>query len=306
MLDPNYRRGKTEKGWQLQTHGSGLLEQVLEYQLLAALTPELLRRGMRFEVLRGDFDLDGYDLIIEAGGVLRHIQLKSMTCAGKARSVLVSTRLRAKPSGCIVWMNYDPETLTITGLRWFGSSPGERLPHPGDRVARHSRANTDGVKGYRKDLRILPSGRFGNVSDIAALADRLFGPPEVCALRRHLAARAEPATGWLAAVQTGKFSAIPEDLGWAGAVELAHLIDGYTLAEELQLGDPFTFAERQLEHAMATGEWVGNAAELWITLFLEYRRCRMSSPFEPHETMVRLLNLLVCRLRDALDEGSRQ
>src|SRR5690349_21761837 len=38
--------------WQIKTHGSGLVEQVLEYRFLADLTAELLRRGMRFEILR--------------------------------------------------------------------------------------------------------------------------------------------------------------------------------------------------------------------------------------------------------------
>jgi len=103
VLDPGFRRTTGERVWRLQTHGSGLLEQVLQYQFLAALTPELLW-GMRFEVLRGDFDLDGHDLVIEADGVMRHIQLKSIVTGGKSRHVQVNTRLQAKPSGCVVWM----------------------------------------------------------------------------------------------------------------------------------------------------------------------------------------------------------
>lgn len=304
MLDPNYRRTTGQGNWQLQTHGSGLLEQVLEYQLLAALTPELLRRGMRFEVLRGDFDLDGHDLVIEAGGVMRHIQLKSMAAGGRSRHVEVNTRLQAKPSGCVVWMTYDPGSLTITGLRWFGGAPGMRLPDLGDRVATHTRANRNGVKAHRPYIRILPASRFISLPDVAAVADRLFGPAELVAVRRHLAGRSELAAGWLGTVQAGAFKAIPDELDWQQSLELAMLIDGYELAGDLRIEDPMVFADRQLQTATQTGLWSGNAAELWVTLFLEHRRWRFSSPHEPDGEMRRLLDTLVRQLRDALVGGT--
>ena len=49
---------------------------MLEYHLSGAVTSELLLRGQSFELLRTDCDRDGYDLVIEANGVIRHIQLK--------------------------------------------------------------------------------------------------------------------------------------------------------------------------------------------------------------------------------------
>lgn len=300
MRDPNFRRAAGEGAWQLQTHGSGLLEQVLEYQLLAALTLELLRRGMRFEVLRGDFDLDGHDLVIEAGGVMLYIQLKGIAAGGKSRHVQVNTRLQTKTSGCVVWMTYDPESLAILGLRWFGGTPGERLPDLGERVARHTRANRDGVKGQRPNIRILPASRFEILPDVAALAHRLFGPAELVAIRLHLARRSEPASGWLAAVQAGNFSAIPADLDWGRSLELAMLIDGYGFAGDLGIKDPMEFADSQLQSALHSGAWSGNAAELWLTLFLEHRRWRFSSPHEPDPVMQRVLDLLVRQLRGAL------
>ena len=306
MLDLpfNHRRETGGGAWRLQTHGSGLLEQVLEYQFLAALAPELLRRGMHFEVLRGDFDLDGYDLVIEAGGIMRHIQLKGMAAGGKTRSVPVNTRLGAKPSGCVVWMVYDPDSLGITSQRWFGGAPGERLPDLGDRVARHTRANREGLKGERPHIRVLPSSRFFDLPDAAALTNRLFGAAELATLRRHLADGAEPASGWLREVRAGNFAAIPRELGWEHSGELALLIHGYDLVDELGFGDPFVFAERQLGAARGTGEWAGNATELWITLFLEHRRWRSSSPHEPGTDMVRLLDILVRQLRNALTGAS--
>jgi hypothetical protein len=303
VLDPTYPErhgGGFPPEQNIQTHSSGHIEQVLEYQFLAALTPELLRRGMRFEVLRGDFDLDGHDIVIEADGIMRHIQLKCMVAGGKARRVPVNTRLGAKPSGCVVWMAYDPASLEITGWRWFGDPRGARLPDMGDKVARHSRGNRDGVKAERPHIRILPIQKFDVVSDAAGLADRLFGSASLVCLRRHLR-RAEPqAVGWLERVKAGDFSAIPIDLGWDRSVELAHTISGYDLAEELNLGDPLEYGSRQLEAATRSGSWPGDAAELWITLFLEHRRWRFSSPLDPGAEMEVLLDTLVRQLRVAL------
>lgn len=302
MLDPTYA-GNPEDGDQdalLSTHGSGLIEKTLEYQLLGALTAELLRRGMRYEVLRGDFDLDGYDIVIAAGGVTRHVQLKCMAAGGKTARVPLSIRLRDKPSGCVIWMTYDPAAMTLKSLRWFGGSPGMRLPDLGDRVARHTRGNKDGVKALRQLIRIMPAREFDTVPDIASLADRLFGSAEIVHLRRHLRQNPEERLGWLGEVQAGNFAAIPPDLDWNSSGGLAMLVDGYGLADELGLGDPMEFEGGQLDTAMRSGQWRGNAAELWVTLFLEHRRWHFSSPYEPYPDMVVLLDRLVATLREAL------
>lgn len=294
-------------GWQIQNHGSGLVEQVLEYRFLADLTAELLRRGMRFEVLRGDFDLDGYDLVIEANGVLRHIQLKTLAKDSRTARVPVNTRLAGKPSPCIIWMSYDPQTWQVTRWRWLGGRPGRPLPDLGDRTARHSRANSLGIKRARPDIRMVPKGRFTLIDTIGEIADLLFGTPSDGLLRRSLRPvdDIEFDAPWLALVWSGDFTAIPQELDWHSSGGLAHLIDGYGLAEALGY-DPINFADRQFEAARQTGIWPGDAAELWASLFLEHRRWRMSAPFEPDRELIRLLDRLVAQLRETLvGEGGK-
>ena len=290
--------------WILQTHGSGLVEQVLEYRFLSELTAELLRRGERFEVLRGDFDLDGHDLVIEACGVMRHIQLKAMVQDGRTASVPINTRLAAKPSACVIWMSYDPQSLAVTAWRWFGGPAGKPMPNLGNRKARHSRANARGVKSERPGVRILTAGRFERIAEMSELTDRLFDRHQSDLLRRHLAAR-EPDTSlqaWLRSAQTGDFSSIPTDLNWDRSLDLAMLVDGYALVEELGLGVAVNYEASQLALAQSTGRWSGGAAELWTTLFLEHRRWKFSEPFQPSHDMCRLLDLLVSQLRCALNE----
>jgi len=148
---------------------------VLEYRFLAELGAELWRLGVEFEVLRGDVDDSGHDLVIEAGGILRHIQLKAMIKGGKRADVTVNTRLATKGSGCVIWMTYNPATLELGPFRWFGGKPGEPLQGLGDKVAKHSKGNAAGEKNIRPAHRVISRGAFETLGSMTDLADRLFG-----------------------------------------------------------------------------------------------------------------------------------
>ena len=163
----------------LRTHRSSVLEKVLEYRFVAALTTELFRRDIEFAVLRSDVDCDGSDLVIEANGIIRHIQLKGVVRGGARANVTINTRLAAKPSGCVVWMVYDPDSLELGPFRWFGATPGSPLPPLGDRLGRHSKANAQGVKTERPAHRIVRGGLFERLDSIPELVDRLFGAAHV-------------------------------------------------------------------------------------------------------------------------------
>lgn len=157
------------------SHRSSALEKVLEYRFLAELGTELWRRGIEFEVLRSDIDANGHDLVIEAGGILRHIQLKAMVKGGKRADVTVNTKLATKSSGCVIWMTYDPVTLDLGAFRWFGGKPGEPLQGLGNKVAKHSKGNAAGEKTERPAHRVIPRGAFETLGSISELANRLFG-----------------------------------------------------------------------------------------------------------------------------------
>lgn len=279
---------------------STLIEKALEHQLTGAIMARLLLRRQRYELLYGLFDRDGYDVVIEAGGVMRHIQLKAVVAEGKRARFTMSTRLAAKPSGCAIWISWDPATISFTGFRFFGDAPGRPLPDLGDRMARHTR----GKKAERPDHREISGGRFEPVADLDALVDLLFGPapdPSFAQLRAAMAA--SPAIGetlWMERVRAGDFAAIPDSLDWDTSIDLAHLIDGHALLEQTGRGDAIAFLEAAGTEAAQTGRWPGNATDLWITLFLEHRRWRHASPQEPDPQQQALLDTLVRQLREAL------
>lgn len=187
--DEDSGEGEQPSAWRLQTHGSKMVEQTLEYRFLAEMTAGLLRRGLHYEILRGDFDTSGYDIVIEVGGIMRHIQLKASIVGGKARHVPIHTALADKPSGCVVRMRYLPETMEIVGWEWFGAEPGVPLPDLADwkergglpperieKVVRHSKSNSKGRKAFRNHLRELKISRFEKIAEPSTVLDRLFGP----------------------------------------------------------------------------------------------------------------------------------
>ena len=98
---------------------------------------------------------------------------------GTASSYKINTRLAERPSGCVVWLGWSrlPGTNRVTiEHRWFGGPPGEPLPDLGQVVAKHAKANAEGVKLERPGIRRVALVRFEKVIDAADLLDRLFGP----------------------------------------------------------------------------------------------------------------------------------
>jgi hypothetical protein len=62
---------------------------------------------------------------------------------------------------------------------------------------------------------------------------------------------------------------------WEGSEAIAYMIDGFGLAQEAGLGDPFEFSDRKRGEAEQHGDWTGTALELWVCLFMEHRRDRI-------------------------------
>jgi hypothetical protein len=154
---------------------SSLREQALGHIFLGQLLAFMWRSGERdIEVLKSEVDRGGYDVVLEANGVIRHVQLKSSFRGSKVREVNVSTKLLRKPGGCILWLEFDSDNLTIERFYWFGGKAGTALPDLGPRVSRHSKGNSVGEKNERPIHRVLTRGRFEALADISEVVEKLF------------------------------------------------------------------------------------------------------------------------------------
>jgi hypothetical protein len=108
---------------------SAYREVLLEHLFAGEVMRHLWLRGnVRIEILKPQVDDSGYDLVLEANGVIRHVQLKSSHQHSTTADTKVSLHLARKPSGCVVWLLFDPATLQLGPYLWFGGQPGQPLP----------------------------------------------------------------------------------------------------------------------------------------------------------------------------------
>ncbi len=154
---------------------SSFRETVLEHRILGELLRRLWLTGTHAELLRPSVDDAGYDAVIVANGVTRHIQFKASYSGAKTSRQCVGLALSRKPSGCVIWMVFDQDTLEFTHFRWFGGAPGEPLPDIEHlRVAKSTRGDSSGAKPERVRMRVVPRSQFVVVDTVSALVDRLF------------------------------------------------------------------------------------------------------------------------------------
>lgn len=137
-------------------------EAIVEHKFLADLlgTYWKSRTPAEIDVAKPAIDNAGYDLILEARGVIRHVQLKSSV--GQAKHVPVNRLLEEKPSGCVLWIHIDTN-LNIRQFLWFGNPPGEPIPpvsaYPKSSGQRHK----------------VPKRVFEPLGTIEQVIERLFG-----------------------------------------------------------------------------------------------------------------------------------
>ena len=139
---------------------------------------ELLKRSWEggdcsIEISKPEVDRAGYDLIAECNGHIRHIQLKASYRGAKTAKQKV--RLAEKPSGCVVWVYYDPGSFELGPFLYFGGRPGEKLPSlETSKTARHTKGNAQGTKAERPNHRDINKGKFTRIESIQGLWCQLF------------------------------------------------------------------------------------------------------------------------------------
>ena len=160
---------------------SGFREKLIEHLLIGELLKQSWKNGdCTIEISRPEVDRAGYDLIVECNGYVRHVQLKGAHLGAKAARQSVQISLGAKPSGCVVWVFFNPKSLDLGPFMFFGGEPGERLPSlSAFKTAKHTKGNAQGVKAEKPNHRYINKGQFTRVDTIGDLWYLLFGDPSL-------------------------------------------------------------------------------------------------------------------------------
>lgn len=165
----------------IDSEQSSYREKLLEHLFVGEVLRCLWRRNSTSaELLRPEVDNGGYDFVLGCGPVTRHIQLKSSHRDASTQTQNLNIRLADKPSGCVVWMYFDRESLELGPYLWFGAAPGKPLPDISTfPVAKHTKANAQGVKAERPNIRTVRRSAFEQVDHVGVLVGKLFGGIDV-------------------------------------------------------------------------------------------------------------------------------
>ena len=156
---------------------SSYRERLIEHLFVGEVLRALWLEGIpQVEVLRSEVDGTGYDVVLGCQAITRHVQLKAARIGGKRASVGINLNLAHKPSGCVVWVYFDPKTLQLGPFYWFGGAPGQPLPSVAHmKVGKHTKGDALGHKAERPNIRLVPKSKFQKVDTIAELVTCLFG-----------------------------------------------------------------------------------------------------------------------------------
>jgi len=142
----------------------------MEHVFLAEVLQECwFRRRQIVEVLRAEVDAAGYDVVLEAGGRIRHVQLKASRRGGKTSKQTINAKLADREGGCVVWIAYDVDEKVARAklsYRWWDSQ-AQSLPLT---VGRNTRTRKE-----RPNIAVLKKSDFELIADTGTLVERLFG-----------------------------------------------------------------------------------------------------------------------------------
>jgi len=168
------------KGIEHHSENSSYREKLIEHLFVGELLKlSWANREYSLEVSKPEVDNAGYDLIVEARGVVRHIQLKTSYLGSKTTRQNIHLSLAKKKSGCVIWIQFQNDTLHLGPFLMFAGKPGEALVLPGNlKTGKHTKADTTGHKADRPNIRVLPKALFKSYPTIEALFEALFGIPQ--------------------------------------------------------------------------------------------------------------------------------
>ncbi|MDC7223092.1 MAG: hypothetical protein PQJ60_05080, partial [Spirochaetales bacterium] len=135
-----------------------------------------LEENCNLEVLKTEVDDSGYDIVLCANKIIRHVQLKSSFIGSKTSRQKIHIELTEKPSGCVIWIFFNKNNLNLGPFYFLGNEPGKQLRRLDEfKIAKHTKGNSKGEKLERPNFRVLNKGSFTKYDSFDSLYLALFG-----------------------------------------------------------------------------------------------------------------------------------
>lgn len=168
---------KLRSSYSRHTNHSSYREKLIEHLFISELLKiSWIKGDCQLEVAKPEVDNSGYDVIVESNRAVRHIQLKASYIGGSTSKQNIHIKLGEKPSGCVVWILFNQDTLELGPYLFYGGPPGQPLHSlENAKIAKHYKGDSTGKKAERPNIRELSKSSFTTYQSISALYDALFG-----------------------------------------------------------------------------------------------------------------------------------
>ncbi len=168
---------KLRSSYSRHTNHSSYREKLIEHLFISELLKiSWIKGDCQLEVAKPEVDNSGYDVIVESNRVVRHIQLKASYIGGSTSKQNIHIKLGEKPSGCVIWILFNQDTLELGPYLFYGGAPGQPLLSlENAKIAKHSKGDSTGKKAERPNIRELSKSSFTTYQSISALYEALFG-----------------------------------------------------------------------------------------------------------------------------------
>ncbi|HXC57087.1 MAG TPA: hypothetical protein VNU97_17435 [Rhizomicrobium sp.] len=151
---------------------SSLREKIIEHVFIGEALRMLWRKDIvDVEILRSEFDAFGYDLVVERGGITRHVQLKAGI--GVPSNIGVSEALMRKRSGCVIYVQIS-DGLDLGPYYWFGDPDtplSSIMTYP---LLKRTTPNSAGIRPERKGHRNVARKAFNGPFDLQQILAKLL------------------------------------------------------------------------------------------------------------------------------------
>ncbi len=158
------------------SENSSYREKLIEHLFVAELLKQSwLHHRCELDIAKPEVDSTGYDLIGESNGVIRHIQLKTAKIGSTTKNQKIHIKLAEKPSGCVVWIYFNEESMELGPFYFYGANAGSQIHNFSElKVAKHTKGNKSGFKAERANIRVIPKHHFTKIESIEEIYNQLF------------------------------------------------------------------------------------------------------------------------------------
>lgn len=157
---------------------SSAVENILKHAFLAELSQIAWEKDplCPLNISNSEVDDSGYDVVLEYGGIVRHVQLKQAHNKKRPQKYSVRVPFATLPGACVVVIIHAISNLRVSSYSFYGKDPDQPMPYiEAHRTTKHpGRRDANGNRKLRLNYRDALYSKFEKNINLHELFNLLF------------------------------------------------------------------------------------------------------------------------------------